>query len=373
MAEATRGSGWRTRDVLRVTSLVLGTIIALRFLWSVRSIACVAFLGVLFGLALGAGADRAARWRVPRGASVPLIVLLILGALVGVGALTAPRITSQLHEVREQVPEAIGRVERWVAKHQAGAMQLLQPDTTSTSAREQSPRPAVLREGIAQQAAKVGQSFFAFFSSTLAVLASLILILAISIYVGINPGLYHAGLMHLFPHRARAKAGEVLTEMATVLRKWLVVQLIAMVAIGIVTTIAMLVLGVKAPFALGFIAGLMEFIPTVGPLLAAVPAIAMGFVDSPEKALTVVLAYWAIQFLENNLLIPQLMRGGMDIPPALTLVAQALMTLVFGFIGLMVAVPLTAAVLVPIKMLYVRDTIGDDVDLMSNGDDEDDE
>ena len=61
------------------------------------------------------------------------------------------------------------------------------------------------------------------------------------------------------------------------------------------------------------------------------------------------------------------MRGGMDIPPALTLVAQALMTLVFGFIGLMVAVPLTAAVLVPIKMLYVRDIVGDDVDLMSEG------
>jgi predicted PurR-regulated permease PerM len=99
----------------------------------------------------------------------------------------------------------------------------------------------------------------------------------------------------------------------------------------------------------------------------------MGFVDGPEKALAVVFAYWGIQFLENNLLIPWLMRGGMDIPPALTLVAQALMTLVFGFLGLMVAVPLTAAVLVPIKLLYVRDVVGDDMDVRDTSDDDDDD
>jgi predicted PurR-regulated permease PerM len=81
----------------------------------------------------------------------------------------------------------------------------------------------------------------------------------------------------------------------------------------------------------------------------------MAFVDSPEKALAVLIAYWGIQFLENNLLIPYLMRGGMDLPPAITLVAQALMTLLFGFVGLMVAVPLTATVLVPLRMLAERE------------------
>jgi predicted PurR-regulated permease PerM len=157
----------------------------------------------------------------------------------------------------------------------------------------------------------------------------------------------------------------VLSEVATVLRKWLVVQLVAMGTIGAVTLVAMSLLGVKAAFTLGFIAALLEFIPTVGPVLAAVPAVAMGFVDSPEKALAVLVACWGIQFLENNLLIPKLMRDGMDIPPALTLVAQALFTLMFGFIGLMVAVPVTAALLVAVKMLYVTDVVGDVMPLMS--------
>jgi len=147
----------------------------------------------------------------------------------------------------------------------------------------------------------------------------------------------------------------VLREVSTVLRKWLVTQLIAMIVIGITSTVVLLLLGVKAPYALGFIAGLLEFIPTVGPIMSAVPAIIMGFVDSPEKALTVLVAYWGIQFLENNLLIPFLMRGEMDLPPAITLIAQTLMALVFGFVGLMVAVPLTAAVLVPLRMIAERE------------------
>jgi predicted PurR-regulated permease PerM len=116
---------------------------------------------------------------------------------------------------------------------------------------------------------------------------------------------------------------------------------------------------VKAAVALGVIAGLLEFVPTVGPILAAVPAIAMGFLDSPEKALTVGLSYLVIQQLEGHVLIPMLMKEGMDLPPALTIVAQAVMALLFGFLGLMVAVPLLAVVIVPIKLLYVEGVVGD--------------
>jgi predicted PurR-regulated permease PerM len=149
--------------------------------------------------------------------------------------------------------------------------------------------------------------------------------------------------------------------MATVLRRWLVTQLVAMVAIGSVTTVVLLILDVKAAFALGILAGLLEFIPTVGPILSAVPAVAMGFLDSPEKALYVAIAFWAIQFAENHLLIPLLMKGGVDVPPVLTILSQALMAMVFGFLGLMCAVPILAAVMVAVKMLYVEDVVGERV------------
>jgi predicted PurR-regulated permease PerM len=202
---------------------------------------------------------------------------------------------------------------------------------------------------------------FPFLSSTLAVLGGLLIILFLAIYIGADPDLYHRGLMLLFPRRGRHRAGEVFSAMATVLRRWLVTQLVAMVAIGSVTTVVLLILDVKAAFALGILAGLLEFIPTVGPILSAVPAVAMGFLDSPEKALYVAIAFWAIQFAENHLLIPLLMKGGVDVPPVLTILSQALMAMVFGFLGLMCAVPILAAVMVAVKMLYVEDVVGERV------------
>jgi predicted PurR-regulated permease PerM len=175
--------------------------------------------------------------------------------------------------------------------------------------------------------------------------------------------------MHLFPHSSRERAGEVLSAIAVTLRRWLRTQLIAMLVIGAVTTTALLILGIPAAIPLGILAGLFEFIPTVGPILSAVPAVMMGFIDSPEKALTVAIVYGAIQFAENQFLIPNLMKAGMDIPPAMTILAQSLMALIFGFLGLLVAVPVLAATMVAVKMLYVEGVVGDDVDIEDVEDD----
>jgi predicted PurR-regulated permease PerM len=120
---------------------------------------------------------------------------------------------------------------------------------------------------------------------------------------------------------------------------------------------------VKAALALAVIAGLLEFVPTIGPTIAAIPAIGIAVLDSPEKALWVLAVYLGIQGIESNILIPVLMKGQIDLPPALTIVWQALMALVLGFLGLLVAVPLLAALLVAVKMLYVQDVVGDPVAL----------
>jgi predicted PurR-regulated permease PerM len=93
----------------------------------------------------------------------------------------------------------------------------------------------------------------------------------------------------------------------------------------------------------------------------------MAFLDGPEKALWVILAYLAIQQLEGNLLMPLLMKEGLDLPPALTIIAQAVLALIFGFVGLLIAVPLLGTVMVPIKLLYVQDVVGDEVPLPGEG------
>jgi predicted PurR-regulated permease PerM len=223
--------------------------------------------------------------------------------------------------------------------------------------------PSTLRRTLTSQLGGLSRYMFRFVSSTVAVATGLLLITFIAIYIGADPMTYRRGLLHLVPHEARPRAREVLDAIGATLRRWLVSQLVAMLVIGVVTTLVLLALGVKAAVSLGILAGLLEFIPNIGPVLSALPAVVMGFLDSPQKAVLVALAYAGIQLAENHLLIPLLMRKGVDLPPVLTLLAQALMALVFGFLGLLVAVPLVAAVVVTVKMLYVEDVVGDEVEV----------
>ena len=399
-----RTIGWQSRDVLRVAALVIALYVAIRLLWFAHQLVFVVFLGVLFGLAVGSAVDRLARFRIPRGVGAALVVVGFLAVLGGFFAWMAPTLRQQSRELRARLPQALEKAENWVDAHQSGLVGLFLgrgdgeagsgADSTGTSSRAQDTTRAAagrgtpaadtgtsagvapsarLKQRIGSQLGGVTRYLFPFLSSTIAVFGGVLLIVFLSIYIGAEPRLYRSGLMHLFPRHARRRADEVLGAMAVALRKWLVTQLIAMAAIGLVTTVALLALRVKAAVALGILAGLFEFIPTIGPILSAVPAVAMGFVDSPEKALAVVVVYVGIQFVENHVLIPLLMRGGVDLPPALTVVSQALMALIFGFIGLMVAVPLLAAAMVPIKMLYVEGVIGDRVKVLDDEDDDADD
>jgi predicted PurR-regulated permease PerM len=380
--------GWRTADLARAAVVVLAVWFSLQLLWSVSSLVFLVFLATLFGLAVGRGADFLEKYRIRRGVGSALIVFGFLGLIGGVLSWSGPALIEQGKELQRQVPAAVQKVQVWIDSRKGGLIGALikgaagssatgtpqsQPiavarrpgsppqaapvatlPAATTNAAAVSPSEAIQKK-LATLAAGASKYLFSFVSNTLAVATSVVLLVFLSIYIGAEPEVYQGWLLAAVPAPSRAQVRIVLGEMATVLRKWLVTQLIAMVVIGVVSMIALLLLGVKAAFALAFIAGLCEFIPSVGPVLSAVPAVLMGFVDSPEKALVVALVYWGIQFLENNLLIPYLMRGEMDLPPAITLVAQALMTLVFGFIGLMVAVPLTSALLVPLRMIAERE------------------
>ena len=362
-------------DVLRAAALVMGLYLALRLLWVAYPLLFVGFLGVLFGLAVARGTDWLERFRIPRSVGSTLIVLGFVGVLAGIGTWIAPTLREQTRELRTTLPQAINRVEDWLNRRAGGLLGQLMPEQPAQQApgapppggetpdaQNQRGNPLSGLPGtLSGQLDAVGRYLFSFLSSTVAVLSGLLLILFMAIYIGMAPTLYYRGLLHLFPHRVRPRAEEVLTAVGITLRKWLMTQLVAMLVIGVVTTIVLKLLGVKAALPLGIIAGLLEFIPMVGPLLSAIPAVAMGFVDSPQKALFVALAYAGIQFFENHLLIPILMKEGVDLPPVLTLLGIAVMSVVFGFLGMLVAVPLLAAILVAVKLLYVEDVVGDDV------------
>jgi predicted PurR-regulated permease PerM len=378
-----RSSGWRNTAILRTAALVIAMYVVLRMLYVASQLVLTVFLAVLFGLALAAAVDKLQRWRVPRGLGAGLVAALVIAILVGFGAWMAPTLRAQGAEIRQKLPEALDRLQAWTDARENGIVGTVLGlnkrglDSTSNAvagargaaitasaagAPPDSGPPSLMRETLGKQFGGITRYLFPFVHSAVTVIVGLLLVIVLSIYIAADPELYHRGALHLFPHRVRTRASEVLSAVAQVLRRWLVTQLIAMIVMGVATTIVLLLLHVPAPFALGVLAGLFEFIPTVGPILSGVPAVGMAFVDSPQKALYVTLVYIGLHFAESHLLIPLLMRGGLDLPPAVTVVCQALMALLFGFLGLMVAVPLTAAVMVTVRMLYVEGVVGDAIE-----------
>ena len=369
-----RAVGWRSRDVMRAAALVLAMYLALRLAWYANAFFLTIFLGVLFAIAVSAGVDKLQRWGVPRGVGAAVIVIAFFAVLIGVGAMVAPVLRAQGAELRVKLPEAVDRVEAWINRRQSGIFGILlggteaapqtaaaqdsaatnQPGAPGAARPDSTAGRPTLKGRLQHQFGGISRYLFPFAKSTVAAVGGFLLVIFLSIYLAADPDLYRRGVLALLPARRREVAGQVMDRIAMVLRKWLVTQLIAMAVIGTASTIALLVLHVKAAFALGLLAGLFEFMPTVGPILSAIPAIAMGFLDSPEKALLVGIVYVVIHFSESHVLIPLLMKGGVNLPPALTVVTQALLAVVFGFLGLMVAVPMLATVLVIVRALYVE-------------------
>jgi predicted PurR-regulated permease PerM len=218
----------------------------------------------------------------------------------------------------------------------------------------EAPAHGRLVEAFYRQAGKLKVVALGILTSTLAVVGGFVLVLFLAVYIAAEPDLYKRGMLLLVSPPTRRRLEPVLTAIAVKLRRWLGTQALAMLIIGTVTTILLSIIGVRAALPLGIIAGILEFIPNVGPTLAAIPAIVMAFVDSPQKALVVMVVYWGIQFLENNLLIPYLMQEHLELPPALTMITQVVMAYVFGLMGLFVATPLLAAVFVSVQMLHVQ-------------------
>ena len=206
----------------------------------------------------------------------------------------------------------------------------------------------------------IGQQVWNAASVTVSGLLDAFIVVMIGLYIALDPGPYLRGFLRLLPPARRGRAREIVLEIATTLRHWLLGALCQMLAIGVVCGVGDWLLGVPEALVLGIIAGLTEFIPNLGPVVGAVPAVLVAFGVGPWHALYVALFYAVVQGLEGNLLTPLVQQRAADVPPALTITAQLVMGLLGGILGVLLAVPLAASAIVAVRMAYVEDVLGDD-------------
>lgn len=316
----------------------------LLLVWMVREVLLLGFAGILLGLVFRAPAEwLSARTRLPQGMAVILVVIAMLGLLATAFAVRGAEIRNQAEQLREQIPRAAERLQaqlerseigREVVKNVPGPAEML-PDSG----------------GVRRAAGAVTRTF--------AVLANVLIVLFLGIVFALTPKVYTENALRLVPLKSRARARSLFGELDHTLRWWLLGRLISMSAIGLLTWIGLTVLGVPLAFVLALIAALLSFVPNIGPVVSALPAILLGLVEGPERALLVALLYLAVQAIESWLLDPVIDRKTIYLPPALTVLAQLAMAVIAGLGGVALATPLAAVAAVTTRRLYVEGVLGD--------------
>ena len=190
--------------------------------------------------------------------------------------------------------------------------------------------------------------------SALGTAGDVLLMLFIGFFVGLNPGAYRNGLESLLPYKRRHLVLEIVDEMADTLQRWLVGQVVTIVAVGLSIAFALIALGTPGALVLGLMAGVLNFIPYLGAFIGAVPIAIAASSQGSTMVAWVIAIYLFIQIIEGYVLTPLIQRRTVHIQPAHALGMQMLMGTLFGAIGIALAAPIQAVLRVAIMRFSGR-------------------
>ena len=286
------------------------------------------------------------RLKISEGKAVLLVSLILVIILAGSIALLAPSVAEQVRNLRQDVPRSAQNVGEYLSRFNWGR--------------------AIIENlpGVEDVINKLSAMSFlssvgGIFSTTAGMIANFFITILLAIYLAAEPKIYVRGFTKLFPVASRPRIYEVLAQIGDTLRWWLIGKIGSMLVIGILTWIGLLIIGVPLALTLGLIAGLLSFIPNFGPILSAIPAILLAFIDSPVTALYVIGLFIGVQLIESNLVTPWIERQTVELPPALTITSQLILGVLIGGLGLVLATPILAVIMVLVQTLYVEDVLGD--------------
>ena len=318
---------------------LLAAVVLLGLAWLLREAVIVAFGAVLIAAALVAPAKYLQRWTGwPQRRCVLLVVLGVTAALAALFWLLGAPLAEQMRNLRQELPRAWSLVQGWLDQ-QAWGRQLL----------ELLGKPQDMQiplSGIAGVA-----------TGTLRAVSGAVLVLLMGVYLALDVPLYRRGLVRLFPPARRAQIDGALADAGHALTRWLMGQGVMMVVVGVVATVGLSLLGMPMALALGLIAGLLEFVPFFGPIVSGLIAVLVAFSQGPQMALYVALLFFAIQQLEEVLLVPLVQRWAVKLPPVLGLLGVMVFGTLFGLPGIVFGTPLMVLGMVLVQRLYVEQTL----------------
>ena len=336
-------------QLAKALSLIIALVAAALLLWQIVDVLLLFFGAVLVAVLLRAAAGLIERYTPIEGSWAVGMACLIIGAvLVGFVTLMGAQIRTQAAVLIEDMPGLAETVENWLGMEGLGDW-LRQ------------------RAGSFVANANIAANVAGYTAWIADVAVRTLIVLASGVYLALNPLVYRRGILMLVPPPRQQKARDTLRDVGRALKLWLLGQLAAMVLVGILTTLGLWLIGLPSALALGVLAGALEFVPFVGPLASAIPALALGLTEGPSTALWVLGLYVLIQQIEGNVITPLVHQHTVDMPPVLTIFAIITFGVLFGPLGILLATPLAVVVFVLIKKLWVREVLDEEVELPGEG------
>ena len=324
-----------TKSTLFFTALLAGVIL---FVWYAAYALLVIFAGILLAIFLNA-LSQTLRSIVPVSVTAAriLVIVLLLGLTVAGIWLLSPRIAQQSVALYENLPQAF-----------ASLADRFQNTEIKNQLTKIIPQLHEVAGGVLAPASWL-------VSTSVGLIAKLVIILFVGLYLTFDPQRYTRGLLLLVPGDQRGQAKDILDSIAATLRRWTLGRMLLMLVNATLTSIGLWLLDIPFALTLGLIAGILNFVPNLGPIIAGIPAILIGLMQSPSQALYVAGLYLALQTVDGYVFTPLVQQQAVNLPPALTIAAQLFMGVLLGVWGVVLATPLVAASIILIDKLYVEE------------------
>ncbi|MCC5896710.1 MAG: AI-2E family transporter [Phormidium sp. BM_Day4_Bin.17] len=330
-------------------------IIALVIIWEFREALLLVMGAVVLSIALNSLVRLLQNWgdrlqmKPSRGMAVFISIILVglFGTLFF--ALVAPPFINQFQQLIELAPIGFQRFLNWLDQIR------ISPPVWLNLEQLQLPNFSELAQQVGPLAQNVIENFVTFFSNSLAVLVKLLFVLVLTVMFLVDPTSYRNLLIRLFPSFYRRRADKILTLCEEVLLGWMGGIVINSLFVAILSALGLAALQVRFVFAHALLAGVFNFVPNIGPMLSVIFPISVALLDSPLKALGVLILYLVIQNVESYWFSPMVMRKQISLLPAVTLTAQIFFATFLGLLGLILALPLAVVTKTWLEEAFFKD------------------
>lgn len=327
---------------------LLSLAVSIYILWEIREIILIVFAAIVLAIALNQVVKLLQKIRVKRGIAVGISVLLLITVIFSVVSLIVPSILEQLREFALILPKFVEQGRLWnesmqevIPKEILDNMQGLEYITQNLQ--------TWLNTFVGNFINVLNQSF--------SNVVNFLLFFIVTIMLLIDPQPYRNGFILLFPAFYRTRMEEILLLCENRLVGWIKGTLLTMFLIGVLSYISLLFLGVRLPLINAILAGLLEFIPNIGPTLSLIPPMLLALLDAPWKAVAVIVIYIGIQQIESLIVVPMVMKSQVSLLPVMTLLGVVVFAKFFGFLGIFLAIPLVIVLQVSIQEILIKDVL----------------